>query len=265
MREELLEDGENPNDIDILQKMFGDHILPSDHPHNALAVNIMERVLSANDWCRDMAAGDIKWKIVVVDDNDGIVNALSLPSGDIAVYKGMIDACDNLDELGLIISHEMAHVIMNHGVESISLSSLLSFFSLFVIGFIWFFVPSDILSFILHKFFHNSIEQMTHFRYSRKLELEADQVGLLLASKACFLPVNAIKVWKHLPMFNESNKLQEYFESHPCNERRFFNLEMTLPHADKIYSTTNCETTMKSEMSSFKGIAKKLLTKIITG
>lgn len=242
--------------ISVAEKVTGTKSLPVSHPYFREVDSVVQQVKKSNPWCKELQS--IQWNIAVIDNPD-VVNAISLPTGDIIVYSGMIKACHNKDELGLILSHEMAHVILDHGVESISHSGLLSIFSIFVIACIWFFIPSDLASFLMHKFFQGTFELLTNSHYSRKLELEADKIGLLLASKACFEPEVAIKIWQHLPMFNQSDTMQEYFDTHPCNDRRYLTLQTLLPQASNLYG--DCETISK-EVTLFAHEMKKIMQKV---
>ena len=167
----------------------------------------------------------------------------------------MLLACHNIDEVSLILSHEMAHIILDHAIEGISHSGLVSKLKLACIAAIWFFIPSVFISLFTHVLFNETVKLLSKKRYSRKLEMEADQVGLLLASKACFNPERAIKLWNHLRTGNQSD--QEYFQTHPCNERRFMILQSLLPQAKELYSSGQCESQMKKEMEEFSASMEK--------
>ena len=244
------------SDLNLKGLLGEQKILPANHQYYDTVIPLVRQIVTHNSWCEKVT--DIRWRISIVD-NPEIANALSLPTGDIVVYSGMLHACHNIDEVSLMLSHEMAHIILDHGVEGISHSGLVSMLGLVCIAAIWFFIPSDIVSFFTHKFFNGTVTILSENRYNRKLELEADQVGLLLASKACFNPERAINMWKHLPMFNESDTVREYFETHPCNERRFMILRSLLPQAKKLHSSGQCESQMKKEMKAFSASMAKLI------
>lgn len=249
---ELREEGDERG---VAEVMLGDvTLLPTDHAQYKLVLSIVQNVLASNQWCEQMR--EPAWKLTVVD--APLANAVSLPTGDVIVYKGMLQACKNDNELGLIISHEMAHVLLGHGVETLSHTGMVEFLGLFFIAVIWLFVPGDLFSYFVHKFFRRSMTLLLHNPYSRKLELEADKVGLLLASNACYDPAQAVQVWTHLPMYNESDWVQEYLDTHPCNQRRHQELTSLLPHAMDVFQSSQCKAKLGEELKKFRQVTKRV-------
>lgn len=68
-------------------------------------------------------------RVVVLDDS--MVNAFALPGGRIVLFRGLIDFAERPEEVAAVLSHEMAHVIAQHGVarimEQFGLTILLDF------------------------------------------------------------------------------------------------------------------------------------------
>lgn len=58
------------------------------------------------------------------------VNALAAPGGHIVVFRGLIDAVDNTDQLAAVLAHEMQHVVQRHStrgiIRTIGLQALLT-------------------------------------------------------------------------------------------------------------------------------------------
>ncbi len=48
----------------------------------------------------------------------GEITAFATPGGFVWVSMGMIDLCENEDELAAVICHELGHVLLNHGMDS---------------------------------------------------------------------------------------------------------------------------------------------------
>ena len=244
------------SDLNLKALLGEQKILPANHQYYDIVTPLVRRIVTHNSWCKRVT--DIRWRVSIVYSPKIAANAISLSTGDIVVYSGILHACHNIDEVSLMLSHEMAHIILNHVVETVSHSSLVSMLRLVCIAAIWFFIPSVIVSFLTHILFSMTVTILSKNRYNRKLELEADQIGLLLASKACFNPERAINMWKHLPMSNESDTVKAFFHKYPCNETRFMTLQSLLPQAKKLYSSGQCESRMKKEMKAFSASMAKL-------
>ena len=240
------------NDQDhIYEFVDPNDILPVDHPDYKLVKGIVNNILISNNWCKDLVEIE-SWRVIVAK-GDNVTNAISLPTGDIIMFTGMIRNCQNTDELGFIIGHEIAHVVLNHGTETLSRTGLVSFLGLFVIAVIWFVIPSDLLSFLTHQLFNGTAKIMFEYPYSQQIELEADRVGLMFASKACYNPDTSINVWKHMPDLCEG---VEYLSTHPCNEKRLGMLNSLLPMAKELYEESECSTTTKTFQSFVKSVKK---------
>jgi predicted Zn-dependent protease len=59
----------------------------------------------------------LPWDITLIDADT--VNAWALPGGKIAVHKGLIRYCASPEELAAVISHEIGHAELSHGVAQI--------------------------------------------------------------------------------------------------------------------------------------------------
>lgn len=243
---------------DMLKMLAGDNtILPSTSPVYEKIHSIITQILAKN-WSPDFDG--IQWKLYVLDSPE-TVNAVCLPSGEIFVFSGIVEACHNQDELAFILAHEISHAVLGHGIEVLSNRGLVEFFMLFVVGAIWAVIPNDLASFFLHKWSMSTAEVLLHLPYSRKLETEADEVGLIFAANACFNPERAAKVWKHLNMFNVDDKVLEYLSTHPSNETRYETLLGRMSHANSIWVDNSCEE-MKEEADSFQVAIGKALKKV---
>lgn len=73
--------------------------------------SIVTRICSENKIERD------KIKVHVINKDD--VNAFALPDGHLVIYTGLISASANPEELSGVISHEIAHIELNHVMEKL--------------------------------------------------------------------------------------------------------------------------------------------------
>ena len=60
-----------------------------------------------------------EWAFHVVDSDE--INAFVVPGGKVFVNRGMIEFCKTEDELAVILTHEVGHVIARHTAERISM------------------------------------------------------------------------------------------------------------------------------------------------
>lgn len=64
------------------------------------------------------------WHFMILDDNT--INALSCPGGIVLINKGLCDLAQNEDELAAILAHEVAHITLQHGIQSVEKAKLTS-------------------------------------------------------------------------------------------------------------------------------------------
>lgn len=57
------------------------------------------------------------YHFILVDSDE--INAFAAPGGLILVSKGMINCCENEDELAAVLAHEICHVELKHGLRAI--------------------------------------------------------------------------------------------------------------------------------------------------
>ena len=173
---------------------LGQESLPHSHPTYKYILSIITAIIGKN-WRKEFEG--INWELHVIDSPD-TVNAVCLPSGAIFVYTGLLKATHNDEELAFILGHEIAYAVLGHGAEQLSHRGIIDFFSLMLIGVIWAVVPNDLASYFLHRWSRTTAEVMLEYPYSRQLETEADEVGLMFAATACYDPGKAAKVSKQI-------------------------------------------------------------------
>lgn len=59
-----------------------------------------------------------KWEFNLLD--DPTVNAWCMPGGKVAFYTGILPICKDEDGVAVVMGHEVAHAIANHGRERMS-------------------------------------------------------------------------------------------------------------------------------------------------
>ena len=141
----------------------------------------------------------------------------------------MLDLCVNDDQLAIIIGHEMAHSILGHGAEMLTMASFVHVIMLVPMAVLWALLPNDGIALVCDWFMDKVTDVLIHLPFSRHMEMEADQVGLLLAAKACFDVREAPALWKLFELIKEEqdedfefakDKDIEFLSTHPVDSTR---------------------------------------------
>ncbi|XP_063716338.1 metalloendopeptidase OMA1, mitochondrial-like isoform X2 [Symsagittifera roscoffensis] len=200
------------------------------------------KVLRAN---RDLeAVSNIPWKLTVV--HSPTKNAFVLPNGHIFVFTGFItEFVQNEHQLAFVLAHEIAHVLLKHSAEKNSQLSWKLLFDVAVtlLAFVglgeW---SASLLSIMASYFYELALDQP----YSRLMENEADEVGLMLIAKACYDIREACAMWKLVSMkvqvedFGGGKEKGSFLSTHPSFETRANNLGLAMERANHIRAGRHC-------------------------
>ncbi|KAH1247952.1 hypothetical protein AAZX31_06G271100 [Glycine max] len=148
----------------------------------------------------------LDWEILVVNKPD--LNAFCLPGGKIVVFTGLFDHFKSDAEIATIIGHEVGHVVARHNAEGITKNL---WFAILQLILYLLFIP-DIINIMSSLFLH--------LPFSRRMEVEADYIGLLLIASAGYDPRVAPKVYEKLGKFAGDSTFGDYFSTHPSGTQR---------------------------------------------
>ena len=209
------------------------------HPAYKMIRDVVERLLVANQYKQ---VQEINWRLFVVGRDEA--NALTYPTGEIVVFTGLLKKLKNLDELAVILGHEISHAVLRHSQERLSVTTLIDTLFLFPLAMIWFIIPLDSVAFLFHSISKHLVRVAFHLPYSRKLETEADVIGLLFASRACYNPSAGPQLWSHFDNSTfEEQRIAQYRSTHPASEQRTRVLNEMLPKAISLWKDSQCDKT----------------------
>ena len=150
----------------------------------------------------------------------------------VAFYTGILPVCQGEKGIAVVMGHEIAHAIANHGRERMSQSmitnGLLASLSL----------ATQNNSTLTRDILLQSVgagTQMGILKFSRKHESEADRMGLVFMSIAGYNPEVAPGFWERMAEMSEGPDAPEWVSTHPSNERRIQDLKKHLPEAMEYY------------------------------
>ncbi|XP_037830180.1 metalloendopeptidase OMA1, mitochondrial isoform X2 [Kryptolebias marmoratus] len=218
---------------------FAEHLLPVTHPLHQMVEQSVELLVQKNKDILEVS--DVPWSVHVVESPQ--INAFVLPNGKVFMFTGMLESVTDVDQLMIVLGHEMAHAILEHSAEQASLSHVVDLLSLILLTAIWVLCPGDSLA-LLGGWAKDKLTQlMFSHPYSRKLEAEADEVGLHLAAKAC-ADVRAGPVfWQQLEIVDRLTgepTLPEWLSTHPSHRNRSSQMDRLIPQALELRENCAC-------------------------
>jgi len=172
-----------------------------------------------------------KWEYNLVEDK--AVNAWCMPGGKIVVYTGLLPITKNEAALAVVMGHEVAHALLQHGNQRMSQQ-----------------VGASVVQLGLQVALSSKPQETQNafltayglgaqlgvlLPFSRKHELEADKYGLLFSARAGYNPREAIPLWQRMEQAGSGQKPPEFLSTHPSEGRRIQQLEKYMDEALKEY------------------------------
>ncbi|XP_061634671.1 metalloendopeptidase OMA1, mitochondrial [Phyllopteryx taeniolatus] len=218
---------------------FGELLLPESDARHQAVERVVQHLARRNQDLPEMA--DVDWSVHVVQSDN--TNAFVLPNGKVFMFTGMLEAVADVHQLTIVLGHEMAHALLGHAAEQASLSHVVDLLSVVLLAAIWAVCPRDSLA-LLGQWAQDKLTQLMFNRpYSRKLEAEADEVGLQLAAKAC-ADVRAGPVfWQQMEIREQLSgepSLPEWLSTHPSHKNRVAQLDRLVPQALELREHCVC-------------------------
>lgn len=192
----------------------------------------VERYFSAQGMGSRLA--DYKWEFNLVEDKQ--VNAWCMPGGKVVVYTGILPVTQNETGLAVVMGHEIAHAIAEHGNERMS-QGLLTQFGGAALGEALASQP-DATRQLWMTAFGVGMQYGALLPYSRLQENEADRLGLIFMAMAGYDPGEAIPFWQRMAAQKGGQAPPEFLSTHPSGTTRIENLRKLMPEANSYYKVT---------------------------
>ncbi|HCO67021.1 MAG TPA: peptidase M48 [Dysgonomonas sp.] len=208
--------------------------------------NAVETYLKANGMSN--LVNDYQWEFNLVKSNE--VNAFCMPGGKIVVYEGILPITQDETGLAVVMGHEVAHAVAKHANERMS-QQMLSQYGSAALG-IALDGKSAAVQQIASTVYGVGAQYGIMLPYSRKQELEADQLGLIFMAMAGYNPQAAESFWTRMSQNSGNAKVAEFMSTHPSDETRIKKIREELPEAMKYYrgGTTSTGTTNRTNTSN---------------
>ncbi|NLE85554.1 MAG: M48 family metalloprotease [Myxococcales bacterium] len=166
-----------------------------------------------------------EWEFNVVESDE--VNAFCLPGGKVVVYTGLLTVARDEDSLAVVMGHEIAHAIAEHGNERMSqvMAAQLGGVALDVALQDR---PTEVRQLFATAFGVGATVGVL-LPFSRTHEREADEIGLFLSTIAGYDPRAAAPLWERMAKVAAS--APEFLSTHPDPLERAERLRELVPEA----------------------------------
>jgi len=204
---------------------------------NGLVQCITEALVSAAQTEYPAAPMPQSWEVAVFD--NATPNAFALPGGKIGVHSGLLRLAQNQAQLATVISHEIAHVLADHGNERLTQELGLQA-GMLLVGL---FTESEIAQYQIQQALGLGAQLGITLPFSRAHEAEADLMGLDIMARAGFEPDQSVRLWRNMAEASGTQPL-EFLSTHPNHDTRIVSLQSQLAAARSVFETVppaNCQ------------------------
>jgi predicted Zn-dependent protease len=172
---------------------------------------------------------DFAWEFNLLESDQ--INAWCMPGGKVAFYTGILPITKDEAGIAVVMGHEIAHAVASHARERMSngmlLNGLLGGASAAMGQ-----NPTMMQQILLQGVGAGS--QLGMLSFSRKHELEADEMGLIFMAMAGYDPRTAPAFWERMAAAG-GGAPPEFLSTHPGPDRRIERLNSNMPKALQYY------------------------------
>jgi predicted Zn-dependent protease len=172
-----------------------------------------------------------KWEFNLVESND--VNAWCMPGGKVVIYTGILPITRDETGLAVVMGHEIAHAIAEHGNERMS-QGLITQLGGMALSEAIKSKPAETQSLYMTAFGIGA-QVGVLLPFSRLHESEADHLGLIFMAMAGFNPQEAVGFWQRMAAMKSGQAPPEFLSTHPSDATRISDLQKAMPEAMKYY------------------------------
>lgn len=176
-------------------------------------------------------ATDWQWEVNLIESKE--INAFCMPGGKIAFFSGILNSLKLTDdEAAIVMGHEIAHALREHGRERVAKSNLTS-------------AGAKLLGLGLSALLNvdpNLTSAATGIgadlaimQFSRSDETEADLVGLDIVARAGYDPRAGVALWQKMGMVSR-NAMPQWLSTHPAGKARIAEMQKHMPSVMPLYA-----------------------------
>jgi len=216
-------------------------VLPASNANAAMIARVGSRLKTAaetyliqNNYSE--AINGYQWEFRLVEDKT--VNAWCMPGGKVVFYTGILPICLNETGVAVVMGHEIAHAIANHGRERMSRAMAaqgITQIGAVATGVI---TQNEQLMNLAGQVFGIGTQLGGVLPNSRMQESEADKLGLIFMALAGYNLDESVGFWERMAKAGEgSQKPPRLLSTHPADSERIANLKKLIPQVRQHYAT----------------------------
>lgn len=169
------------------------------------------------------------WQLAVLKSDQ--VNAYVAPGGKVVFYTGIVNKLNLTDaEIAAVMGHEMVHALEEHSKNKIGAQALTNLALNIGLS-----AAGSQIGELGSAAIDLGSQVGVGLPYSRSLESQADQGGLLLMARAGYNPQAAITLWEKMNKLDGAGG-SSFLSTHPSNSQRIEAMRKNLPAAQAIYN-----------------------------
>lgn len=210
--------------------------LSSNQEQTALVKRVGQKIASAvESFLKQKGMEDevenYQWEFNLVQSDE--VNAWCMPGGKVVVYTGILPVTKDENGLAVVMGHEIAHAVAEHGNERMS-QGLIAQLGGIALSEAVKDEPAATQQLWMTAFGLGA-QIGVLLPFSRTQESEADHLGLIFMSMAGYDPHGAVSFWERMKAQGGAQP-PEFLSTHPANDTRINDIKSEIPEAMQYYN-----------------------------
>ena len=217
----LISDGEmNAMSFQQYEQVINESQLSNDVEATAMIKRVGGRIqASVEGYFDDHGMSDelkgYAWEFNLIESDQA--NAWCMPGGKVAFYTGILPVCRDDVGVAVVMGHEIAHAIAEHGKERMSHQIAVQMGGMALSEAVK--TKPEQTQAIYMSVFAVGAQYGAMLPYSRQHESEADHMGLIFMAMAGYDPREAPKFWERMSA-GGGQKPPEFMSTHPSDATR---------------------------------------------
>lgn len=171
------------------------------------------KTVAINRFFNQLYIAEKDYPVTITVVRSPIVNAFALPGGGIVVYDGILKDMTSADQLAALLSHEYSHVQLKHATRNMFRS---------MAGYIFISIIFSDVNGVASVLVENA-NNLRNLSYSRELESEADNHGLLILKSNHISATGMKELFELLKKESKGMEVNELVSTHPDLDNRIQN------------------------------------------